>query len=226
MGHSKLERFAQINTFSNVFQPDRLDVAGNTFELKGKWHTDYFKNTNPIIVEFGCGKGEYTVGLSQLVPEKNFIGVDVKGNRMWNGAKKSLENNYQNVGFVRTDIRECYKLFGKNEISEIWITFPDPQLRESRASKRLTHLEFLTRYKTFLQPDGIIHLKTDNEYLYTYTKQVLEEIGAEILVATDNLYKDSLATDPILSIKTYYEGLFTQKGFSICYLQFRLPHEI
>jgi tRNA (guanine-N7-)-methyltransferase len=226
MALDKLKRFREMKSFSNVFEPERLDLEENVFPLQGHWHATYFKNENPIVVELGCGKGEYTIGLSQQYLDHNFIGIDIKGARMYVGAKTALLEERKNVGFVRTNIREVQKLFGKDEVSEIWITFPDPQPQESRRRKRLTHPEFLLKYQSFLKSDGILHLKTDSSSLYEWTLNMLQEIGATILFHSNNLYKDYPQDDPILGIKTYYETLFSEQGYSINYIKFQLPEVI
>ena len=220
MVKNKLTRFAEIATFDNViqmgFEQSRLGLP-----LKGKWNQDHFKNELPIVVELGCGKGEYTVGLAQRHANKNFLGVDIKGTRIWKGASFALENKLNNVAFLRTRIDYIDTCFGPGEISEIWITFPDPQPQLSREKKRLTHPQFLARYAKFLKPGGIIHLKTDSRPLWEYTLGVIEEQKFKLLKATDDLYQSQ---DPDFTeakaIQTHYEDLFSSKGFSINYLRF------
>lgn len=212
MGQKKLIRFAEMKSFDNVFENDA--------QYKGKWN-EYFGNTAPITLELACGKGEYTVGLAQLHPERNHIGVDVKGNRIWVGAKKCIKENITNVGFLRTQIDGIQNYFAKDEISEIWITFPDPQLRWSKINKRLTHPKYLRFYKTFLKPGGIVHLKTDSPSLYEFTKKVIELNGLPVLADTADLYKSDLYKDA-LTIKTHYEGLNISGSNKIFYLQFTI----
>lgn len=211
MGQKKLIRFAAIKTFDNV-----LEYPEN---MPGKWG-NFFSNQNSIILELACGRGEYTVGLSAMHPENNYIGVDVKGNRMFIGAKKCLQDGRKNAGFLRTQIERIDNYFGQNEVSEIWLTFPDPQLRFSRFKKRLTHPRFLRLYQKFLTPDGYIHLKTDSPVLYTFTKKVIELYQCTLVEDCDNVYAKSDA--PELKIKTYYEGLDIAKSNTIFYLKFRL----
>ena len=197
MGQKKLVRFEELKTFSNVLEfPE---------DMQGKWN-DHFKNNNPLILELACGKGEYAVGLGQLYPAKNFIGVDLKGNRIWVGAKKALQNNLHNVAFLRTQIDQITEYFSKDEVAEIWITFPDPQLRMSKAKKRLTHPKFLRLYQQFLIPGGLIHLKTDSPDLYHFTKQVIEMYGCMLHTDNDNVNDKAIIPDE-LKIKTHYESL-------------------
>lgn len=228
MAKRKLQRFAEIGTFTNVFQHSQYEQQISDFRLKGKWNQEYFKNDHPIVIELGCGKGEYTVGLAERFKDKNFIGIDLKGNRIWRGAKTAIENNMSNVAFVRSRIENIERLFATEEISEIWITFPDPQPQESREKKRLTAPTFLNRYKNILQNKGIIHLKTDNAPLYDFTLDKIKEYNYHLLQATNDLYKDvnhahSEDSRDILSIKTFYERKFSELGFKICYLKFSLP---
>jgi tRNA (guanine-N7-)-methyltransferase len=213
MAQKKLARFAELNTFPNVLQFPK-DMAGN-------W-TDFFKNKNPVTLELACGKGEYAVGLGQLFPYQNFIGVDLKGNRIWVGAKKALQNNLTNVAFLRTEIDQLTEYFAGGEVTEIWITFPDPQLRKSKAKKRLTHPKFLRLYKQFLIPGGLIHLKTDSPDLYAFTKTVIELYGCEIKKDSDHIYKEEMVANE-LKIKTHYESLDIAGSNRIHYLCFSLP---
>jgi len=221
----KLQRFAEMLTFNNVFQPSLHDIFQNKFKLKGNWNSLYFNNNNPIVVELGCGKGEYTVGLSRIYKDKNFIGVDIKGARMWKGAKNAKENDYNNVAFVRTRIEFIEHFFDFNEISEIWITFPDPQLKKRRTKKRLTSPYFLNLYTKFLKNNGIVHLKTDNDILYDYTLKLLIFNKLYIITQTNNLYNSDYSNN-ILSIKTFYEEQFLSKNKNINYLAFKLPNNI
>ncbi|KYP13102.1 tRNA (guanosine(46)-N7)-methyltransferase TrmB [Flavihumibacter sp. CACIAM 22H1] len=213
MGQKKLIRFEAIKGFSNVFQyPEGM---------AGKWK-DHFGNPNPITLELACGKGEYTVGLAARYPGKNFIGVDVKGNRIYVGAKKCLENDQQNAAFLRTKIDQISSYFAPQEVEAIWITFPDPQLRRSRHTKRLTHPKFLRKYQQLLQPKGIIHLKTDSPVLFQFTCWVIELYGLELVSKIEDLYAEPVIS-PELAIKTHYEGLDIAKSNRIHYLSFRLP---
>ncbi|CAM3726616.1 tRNA (guanosine(46)-N7)-methyltransferase TrmB [Mucilaginibacter galii] len=215
MGKDKLRRFAEIETFSNVVQMD----AGKPY--KGKWATEFFKNTNPVVLELACGKGEYTVNLAQMFPGKNFIGIDYKGNRIWRGAKTAIEENITNVGFLRIQIENLVDYFGENEIDEIWITFPDPQPQISREKKRLTSPRFLNLYKQMLKPGGFINLKTDNDGLHAYTAEKIEELGLELHIKTEDLYHSPYA-DEVLNIKTYYEKKYLKDNKNINYLKYSL----
>jgi len=213
VGKDKLRRFAEISTFSNVVQLD----AGKPF--KGKWASEFFKNENPVVLELACGKGEYTVNLGRLFPQKNFIGIDYKGNRIWRGAKTALEDGVNNVGFLRIQIETILDYFGEGEIDEIWITFPDPQPQISREKKRLTSPRFLEKYKQILRPEGPINLKTDNDDLHAYTAEKIGELGLKLHVKTEDLYNSEFA-DEVLSIKTYYEKKYLQDNKNINYLEF------
>jgi tRNA (guanine-N7-)-methyltransferase len=212
MGHKKLIRFAEMETFPNVFQMDT--------SKKGVWN-EYFGNTHPIVLELACGKGEYTIGLSQLNPHKNYIGVDVKGNRIWVGAKKCLKENITNTAFLRTQIDGIQSYFGKDEISEIWITFPDPQLRWGKMNKRLTHPKYLRFYKNFLKPQGVVRLKTDSPDLYEFTKKVIALNELELITDNADVYSTPNLTEE-LKIKTHYEGLNISGSNKIFYLSFKV----
>lgn len=213
MGQKKLIRFAELNTFSNVLQYPE--------DIKRKWN-EFFKNNNPITLELACGKGEYAVGLGQLYPNRNFIGIDQKGNRIWVGAKKALQQQLHNVAFLRIQIDQVSDYFDSNEVSEIWITFPDPQLRTGKAKKRLTHPKFLRLYKQILAPGGSIHLKTDSPALYQFTRQVIERYNCDLLEDIDNVYSNDKISEE-LKIKTYYESLDIAGSSRIHYLKFSLP---
>lgn len=215
MAQKKLQRFAEIRTFPNVLEYPQ--------DMQGKWQV-FFKNDHPITLELACGKGEYAVNLGRLHPNRNFLGIDLKGNRIWVGAKKALAEQLNNVGFVRSHIDKITGYFNKGEVSEIWITFPDPQLRTSRAKKRLTHPYFLRLYQQILSPDGIIHLKTDSPDLYLFTKLVVDFYGLELIEDIDDVYSGDDISDE-LKIKTYYESLDIAKSNKIHYLKFRLPLE-
>jgi tRNA (guanine-N7-)-methyltransferase len=217
----KLERFAQMATFENVIQPKLDDVLNKDHTLKGNWNKVFFKNNNPLVLELGCGKGEYTVGLAERFPDKNYIGIDIKGARMWKGALYATENHLSNVGFLRTRIDHILSFFAPEEVAEIWITFPDPQEKRLRTKKRLTSSRFLSHYKKFLKPTGIIHLKTDSEFLYNYTCQVCSCNNLTVKGSTNDLYKTS-SDEHLLSIKTFYESQFLLQGCSIKYLCFGL----
>jgi tRNA (guanine-N7-)-methyltransferase len=213
MGKKKLIRFAELETFSNVLQFPK--------NIKDKWH-QFFKNDNPIILELACGKGEYAVGLGRLYPQKNFVGIDIKGNRIWVGAKKALMDSLENVAFLRTEIDTLNEYFAKDEVDEIWITFPDPQLRKSKAKKRLTHPKFLRLYHEFLKPGGLIHLKTDSPDLYNFTRLVIEMYGCNLITDHNDLYTQPVLNEE-LKIKTHYESLDISESNRIHYLKFSLP---
>lgn len=222
MGKDKLRRFRQNAEFEHVIEPEVKEFIAVDHPIKGNWRSSFFKNEKPIVLELGCGKGEYTVGLSKLFPEKNFIGVDIKGARIWRGAKDSLEQGIKNVAFLRTRIELINSFFIEDEADEIWITFPDPQMKKRRAKKRLTSPAFLKNYQNLLKDNGIVHLKTDSSFLYEYTNRVAELNHLEIIRNTANLYAEKW-TDEILSIQTYYERLHIDEGENINYISFRLP---
>ena len=219
---NKLKRFKENETFSNLFQPSRETLLADQFEMKGRWHADYFKNNNPIVLELGCGKGEYTLALSERYPDKNFIGIDIKGARIWRGAKTALQEQRNNVAFIRMQIELIENAFASGEVSEIWITFPDPQIKYKRMKHRLTNPEFLKRYKNILVEDGLIHLKTDSEFLHGYTIGLLQGLGHEILMAHHDIYVNTEAPKEVVEVQTYYEKQFLQKGKAITYLKFKL----
>jgi len=208
-----------METFNHVVQPSFDEVFKKDYKLKSKWSKEFFGNDNPLILELGCGKGEYTVGLARLHPKTNFIGIDIKGARMWRGAKTAVEDNIKNVGFIRTRIGLINSFFGNEEVSEIWITFPDPQLK--KYYKRLTSTRFLGYYQKFIKNNGFINLKTDSVELYTYTKKLIELNNIDIIIDTDNLYNSELV-DETLSIKTFYEQQWLEQGKPIHYLRFKL----
>lgn len=217
---NKLKRFAENETFSNVIQPTRESILAG-FELKGKWNA-FFKNENPIVLELGCGKGEYTVGLARQNPNKNYIGIDIKGARFWRGAKEALEDNLDNVAFIRTQIELVDHLFSKAEVSEIWITFPDPQIKYKRTKHRMTNEVFLKKYQTVLKPNGLVHLKTDSEFMHGYTLGVLHGLKHEVVYANHNVYTNEGSPDEVLNIRTFYENQYIDKGKPITYIQFRM----
>jgi Predicted S-adenosylmethionine-dependent methyltransferase len=218
----KLKRFKENETFACLIQPRTEDVLGCDHPLKGHWGRDMFHNDNPIVLELGCGKGEYTVALSERFPEKNFIGIDIKGARLWKGAKYATENHLPNVAFLRTRIEFISSLFGEGEVSEIWITFADPQ--EKKAKKRLTHPLFLERYRGFLAEDGIIHLKTDSRLLHNFTLALAEQNGLTVLEHNEDIYGSGRADD-VLSIKTFYESSFLAQGIPITHMAFKLDSD-
>ena len=219
---NKLKRFKENETFSNVFQPTREEVIANQLPLKGKWRADFFKNNNPIVLELGCGKGEYSVGLAQRNPDKNFIGIDIKGARFWRGAKTAIENGIQNVAFLRTQIELIEHCFDADEVDEIWITFPDPQIKYKRTKHRMTNAEFLERYKKILKPNGLMHLKTDSEFMHGYNLGLLHGLGHEVLYANHNVYKNEGAPADVTSIQTFYESQYLEVNKPITYIQFRI----
>ena len=213
MGKDKLRRFAEIDTFSNVLQLD----AGKPF--KGEWGTGFFKNSNSVVLELACGKGEYTVNLATMFPDKNFIGIDYKGNRIWRGAKTALEEGVNNVAFLRIQIETLIEYFAPGEVDEIWITFPDPQPQLSREKKRLTSSRFLNMYKVILKPGGFVNLKTDNDGLHAYTVEKIAETNLNLLIKTEDVYNSEYADD-VLNIKTYYEKKYLKVNKNINYLKF------
>jgi len=219
---NKLKRFNENATFSNVFQPLREEITDETFKLKGKWNADFFKNDNPIVLELGCGKGEYSVSLGERFPEKNFIGIDIKGARFWRGAKTALENDMNNVAFIRTQIELIDLLFEENEVSEIWITFPDPQIKYKRTKHRLTNEVFLAKYKKVLKTDGVVHLKTDSEFMHGYTLGLLHGAGHEVLYANHNVYNNEGAPVEVTGIQTFYEKQYLEIDKSITYIRFKI----
>ncbi|MCX6332942.1 MAG: tRNA (guanosine(46)-N7)-methyltransferase TrmB [Bacteroidia bacterium] len=221
MGKNKLARWAELGTFDNVIQHEKDVGFGKEHPVRGKWRSDIFRNQNPIILELGCGKGEYTTGLSQRFPGNNYIGVDIKGSRMWRGAKTAHENKFRNAAFLRTRIEFINSFFTEDEVDEIWLTFPDPQADKKNSNKRLTCPWFLNNYRSFLKDKGIIHLKTDNYELYRYTKNIAERNNLSVIIATTDLHKE-LEGNEILLIRTHYEDIFLKEGLKINYLAFRL----
>jgi len=223
VGKNKLARWTELGSYDNVIQPEIEDVSGKDHPIKGRWNQDLFKNGNPITIELGCGKGEYTVGLANNFPQNNFIGIDIKGARMWRGAKTSNEQKLPNVAFLRTRIEFINSFFSSDEVDEIWITFPDPHPGGRNSNKRLTSPWFLNSYRLFLKDKGLIHLKTDNKELYYFTCKVLSHNNVETIISTDDLYTEKI--DNILSIRTHYEKIFLDAGLKINYLSFRLDKE-
>lgn len=219
MGKGKLEKFNEMKGFDHVIQAPYHTVEQQDFHLKGKWAKAFFKRNNPIVLELGCGKGEYTVELAAMNPEVNYIGVDIKGARLWKGAKLALERQLTNVAFLRTNIEIIAQFFGPDEVSEIWLTFPDPQMRKTR--KRLTSTTFLNKYRHFLKPDGIIHLKTDSNFQFTYTREMVKRNNFDMVAETENVYEWEHLND-ILRIRTFYEKQWLERGITSKYLAFKL----
>lgn len=228
MAKRKLQKFADINTFPNVLQntqfknPVLRNSNSESVNYKGKWSADFFDNQNPIVLELACGKGEYTIDMARTTPDKNFIGVDIKGNRIHTGAKRGLEENVKNAAFLRTEITQLPFFFDENEVSEIWITFPDPHLKPCKDQQRLTSERFLQIYKNFLQPSALIHLKTDDSTLYAFTLETAKQMQCTIHYADEDIYCKVLP-HPFLIIKTYYEKMHLEKGRKIKYVQMSLP---
>ena len=220
MGKDKLRRFAEMEDFKHVVQPTREEVEQG-LALRGRWNADFFPEEQPIVLELGCGHGDYTVNLGRLRRDANFVGVDIKGARIWRGAKTAQEEGLTNIGFLRTQIELIDQCFGPEEVSEIWITFPDPQIKYRRAKHRLTHPLFLGRYRRILKPGGIIHLKSDSEFLHGYTLGLLEAWGWPVLESNHDIYRNP-KRDPVLDFKTYYERKWLAEGKPITYLKFQL----
>lgn len=221
MGKNKLKKFAEMAAFDHVFQADFDDLREGGFVNRGRWGRAFFGNDNPIVLELGCGKGEYTVGLAKLFPHKNFIGIDIKGARMHTGARQAMDEGLRNVAFVRTRIEFIERFFAPDEVDEVWITFPDPQMKKAR--KRLVGTLMLTRYMQFLKSGGLVHLKTDSRFLLTYVQHLLQRNGIEPAVMLDDLYHSDF-DDPILGIRTFYESKWIDYGLSIKYVRFGLEH--
>lgn len=220
MAKRKLKNFQELETFDNVFQ-QTFKKENFDHELKNKWNSTYFKNDHPIILELGCGKGEYSIALARKHPEKNYIGIDLKGNRIWRGAKTAIEDEMKNVAFIRTQVDRVFNFFEAGEVSEIWITFPDPQPQKTRASKRLTSPEFLDSYRKVLKKDGIVHLKTDSAFLFAYSLEVIQELNLEVIRVSHDIDQD-YPGEEILEIRTYYETKFRETGVPINYVCFKL----
>lgn len=222
MSKGKLAKFADMAAYPHVFEYPFSMADEVPFEMKGRWNEQFFHNDHPIVLELGCGRGEYTVGLARLFPDKNFIGVDIKGARMWSGATESLHEGLKNVAFLRTNIEIIDRFFAPEEVGEIWLTFSDPQMK--KATKRLTSTYFMSRYRRFLTDNGLIHLKTDSNFMFTYTKYMVEHNHLPVEFSTDDLYHSGLV-DNILSIRTYYEQQWLDRGLNIKYLKFHLPQD-
>ena len=219
---NKLRRFKENETFANVIQPTRSELVDSNFSLKGNWRSMHFKNDNPIVLELGCGKGEYSIALAEKYPYKNFIGIDIKGARFWRGAKTAVEKQITNVAFLRTQIELIDFAFSKNEVDEIWITFPDPQIKYKRTKHRMTNSEFLERYKKILKPEGIVNLKTDSEFMHGYTLGLLHGAGHEVLYANHNVYKQEGSPEEVTSIQTFYESQYLEQNKAITYIRFKI----
>lgn len=224
MGKNKLARWTELGSYDNVIQPLISEVADKDHPIKGNWNIDLFRNNNPVVLELGCGRGEYTIGLATSFPSKNFIGIDIKGARMWRAAKTANEQKLSNVAFLRTRIEFIKSFFTTDEVDEIWITFPDPHPGLRNSNKRLTSPWFLNSYRYFLKNNGLVHLKTDNSELYEFTNKVVNHNNLDTLIGTNDLYSENIV-DNILSIKTHYEKIFLEAGLKINYLAFRLDKE-
>lgn len=219
---NKLKRFRENDTFANVIQPSRGEVTSGNFHLKGNWSRDFFHNDLPLVLELGCGKGEYSLGLSQMHPEKNYLGIDIKGARLWRGAKTALEENNDRVGFLRTQIDLVDLIFAENEVDEIWITFPDPQIKYKRTKHRLTNSGFLQKYKKIMKPDAVVTLKTDSEFMHGYTLGLLHGEGHEIVDANHDAYKNDYSPEEITGLQTFYEEQFLEQNKAITYIRFKI----
>ena len=219
---NKLRRFKENETFANVIQPTRDELVESNFALKGQWRNAVFKNNNPLVLELGCGKGEYSVALAQRYPNKNFIGIDIKGARFWRGAKTAIEENIPNVAFLRTQIELIDHAFAEHEVDEIWITFPDPQIKYKRTKHRMTNAEFLERYKIILTTEGVVNLKTDSEFMHGYTLGLLHGAGHEVLYANHNVYKQEGSPEEVTSIQTFYESQYLEQDKPITYIRFKI----
>jgi tRNA (guanine-N7-)-methyltransferase len=221
VGKNKLSKFADLATYENVVQISYSELQAAEFRFKGKWSESFFGNSNPIVLELGCGKGEYTVKLARHFPDFNFIGIDIKGSRMWKGATQAKEQGLLNVGFLRTNIENIRMFFAEGEVAEIWLTFPDPQMKKTR--KRLTATNFIESYRQIMTPNGIIHLKSDSNFMYRYTEAMVAENQFEVILQTEDLYQSEILNE-VLSIQTFYEKQWLDRGLSIKYLAFRLSH--
>ena len=222
---NKLKRFKENEGFENVIQPLREDLINDKFNYKGNWNKLVFKNNNPIVIELGCGKGEYSLGLAKMFPEKNFIGIDIKGARFWKGAKISLTEKISNVFFVRAQIELIENIFSKGEVSEIWITFPDPQIKYKRNKHRLINIDYINRYKNILAKDGVINLKTDSEFFHGYSIGLIQGMDHEIIYSNHDIYNRSGSPLEATSIQTFYENMFLDENKPITYLKFRFNYK-
>ena len=222
MAKNKLQKFEELRRLTNTIQPDKSDLLNDRFRLKGFWKKE-FKNNNPIILELGCGKGEYTINLAKKFPANNYVGIDIKGSRIWKGAKYATENELHNVRFLRTQIEFLPYCFSSNEVSEIWITFPDPQIKYRRRKKRLTSFDMFSKYKCFLKEKSLVHLKTDSQFLHGYTLGVLERLNSKIIVSSHDIYNSNLIDKyDYLKIKTFYEKKFLKNNLAITYICFQI----
>jgi tRNA (guanine-N7-)-methyltransferase len=219
---NKLKRFKENETFHNVYQPKREELLNNSYDKKGQWREKVFNNNNPIVLELGCGKGEYTVSLAERNPNINYIGIDIKGARFWRGAKTAIEENLYNVAFIRTQIELVEYVFGENEVDEIWITFPDPQIKYKRTKHRMTNLAFIERYRKILKANGIMHLKTDSEFMHGYTLGLLHGVGYEVIYANHNVYKLEGSPKEVTDIQTFYESQYLEQDKAITYIRFKI----
>ena len=219
---NKLKRFKENETFHNVVQPTREQLVESDFDLKGNWNKDFFRNENPLVLELGCGKGEYSVGLAKRYPKKNFIGIDIKGARFWRGAKTAVEENIPNVGFLRTQIELIDYAFAENEVDEIWITFPDPQIKYKRTKHRMTNSEFLKKYRKILKPEGTVNLKTDSEFMHGYTLGLLHGEGHEVIYSNNDVYHQEGSPEEVTSIQTFYESQYLEQDKPITYIKFKI----
>ncbi len=218
---NKLKRFKENETFANVFQPTRDELAHQEYALKGNWNATVFKNNRPIVLELGCGKGEYTVAMAKKYPYKNFIGIDIKGARFWRGAKTAIEEQIPNVAFLRTQIELIDHAFAEYEIDEIWITFPDPQIKYKRTKHRMTNTEFLQKYKSILKKGGVVNLKTDSEFMHGYTLGLLHGEGHEVLYSNHDVYKQGGSPEEVTEIQTFYETQYLEQNKPITYIRFK-----
>ncbi len=219
---NKLKRFNENKTFANVFEPTRDELVNQVYKYKGNWNTKFFNNDHPLVLELGCGKGEYTIALAQKYPNRNFIGIDIKGARFWRGAKTAVEENIPNVAFIRTQVELVEYIFAENEVDEIWITFPDPQIKYKRTKHRMTNTNFLQRYKNILNPDGVVNLKTDSEFMHGYTLGLLHGEGHEVLYANHDVYKQEGSPEEVTSIQTFYEKQYLEQNKPITYIRFKI----
>lgn len=218
---NKLKRFNENKTFDNVIEPTREEVVNHQFIHKGQWHL-YFGNDNPIVLELGCGKGEYTINLAKKNPDKNYIGIDIKGARFWRGAKTAIAEGLSNVAFIRTQIELIAFCFDQNEVSEIWITFPDPQIKYKRTKHRMTNANFLNSYRKVLKSNGLMHLKTDSEFMHGYTLGLLHGLGEEVIYANHDIYRNEGAPEEATAFQTFYESHYLEQNKPITYIQFKL----